>query len=48
MRQYEEVEEQARISRELVELLDDLGTPQGLGELGYDPHSRSFRGERIA
>ncbi|WP_236246447.1 hypothetical protein [Streptomyces sp. CC210A] len=48
MRQYEEMEEQARISRELAELLDDQSTPQGLDELGYDPHSRAFRGERVA
>ncbi|MEU3045828.1 hypothetical protein ABZ705_04705 [Streptomyces sp. NPDC006984] len=48
MRQYEEMEEQARLGRELAELLDDQTTPQGLHELGYDPHSRSFRGERIA
>ncbi|MEU0739278.1 hypothetical protein [Streptomyces sp. NPDC006134] len=48
MRQHEEAEEQARLRRELRELLDDFTTPQGLGDLGYDPHARFFRGERIA
>jgi hypothetical protein len=48
VRLYEEIEEQARICRELVELLDDFTTPQGLGELGYDLHARFFRGERVA
>ncbi|MFF4701118.1 hypothetical protein [Streptomyces chattanoogensis] len=48
MRQHEEMEEQARIWRELVELMDDFTTPQGLREIGYDPHARFFRGERVA
>ncbi|WP_181143720.1 MULTISPECIES: hypothetical protein [Streptomyces] len=48
MRQYEEMEEQARICRELGELMDDFTTPQGLREIGYDPYARFFRGERVA
>ncbi|MGC4928096.1 hypothetical protein [Streptomyces sp. DT117] len=48
MRQFEETEEQARLGRELSEVLAEFSDPQGLTELGYDPVRRLFMGARVA
>ncbi|MEU5427593.1 hypothetical protein AB0H73_18590 [Streptomyces olivoreticuli] len=48
MRLFEEAEEHERLVRELGDLFDDTGSPQGLVELGFDHDGQHFHGRKIA
>lgn len=48
MRLFEEVAEHKRLVRELGDIFDETGEPDGLTELGWDTETDSFRGRRIA
>lgn len=47
MRQFEEMAEHRRLTRELSDLLGE-SEPDGLDDLGWDRQATHFRGRRVA